>query len=391
MTEGFVSAEGKMIYKLASLLKQHDDKKHRSFIHYYKIVEKPLRDDDGKIVKDDDGNIVIAERKNVLYNIEEVVGYGFCRLYNSTTSYDSLRWREKNEIGKVIPLPNPRRYECADLSPEGIMKELMLIHKRKSLYCACSGGKDSISLAHYTYVNYRKYFKGIFYVVTGVGMKMVLDWLEGYAKGWDWKLFLVKNKKGDVYKERVMINGFPIESNHPVIMRRLKYIPMYDFAIKLANQSKNVLMMYGTRKFESARRMGNVPPILSHGRMWSCSPFYTKTNDEVYKYLAEHDLKISPTYEMFGKSGDCFCGSYTSREEMDLLKKYEPELAEYFLQLERDIAEYGTDRAKKYGKWANMLKGTTSDNVMKESGVDKMICGGDDGCGEGTMHGLEDF
>ena len=388
MTEGFVSAEGKMIYKLASLLKQHDDKKHRSFIHYYKIVEKPLRDDDGKIVKDDDGNIVIAERKNVLYNIEEVVGYGFCRLYNSTTSYDSLRWREKNEIGKVIPLPNPRRYECADLSPEGIMKELMLIHKRKSLYCACSGGKDSISLAHYTYVNYRKYFKGIFYVVTGVGMKMVLDWLEGYAKGWDWKLFLVKNKKGDVYKERVMINGFPIESNHPVIMRRLKYIPMYDFCLDLKKEGvTDSCLVFGTRKFESIRRMGNVPPILKHGSLWSCSPFYTKKTDDVMQYIKDHKLTISPAHDKIGKSGDCMCSCYVKDGDIDLIEKHDPELYEYFMECQREIQEKGTDKAKEYGVW-----GHKKGKIVVRGELDDMegtVCG--DECGAGTLRGDEDY
>lgn len=314
----------------------------------------------------------------------------FSRLYNSTKAYDNLRIRKKVD-GKLEPIGSPRRYNPPDLSSKGIIDEAWNIHnKGERYYVACSGGKDSISLAHWVEANYPEKFKGIFFVNTRIGAKKTWRWLNEYRKDMGWDITVLSNKT-DVYRERALKFGFPSYGNHSIIMRYLKYIPMYDFAIKLANQSKNVLMMYGTRKFESARRMGNVPPILSHGRMWSCSPFYTKTNDEVYKYLAEHDLKISPTYEMFGKSGDCFCGSYTSREEMDLLKKYEPELAEYFLQLERDIAEYGTDRAKKYGKWANMLKGTTSDNVMKESGVDKMICGGDDGCGEGTMHGLEDF
>ena len=114
----------------------------------------------------------------------------FSRLYTTPQEYDAMLWRTRVD-GKLKPV-GVKFYEAQNNTPEEIIREVIQIHKRTKFYVACSGGKDSICLAHYIETNYPDNFKGLIFIDTGVGVKQTQEWLINYCEEKDWKLHIEK-------------------------------------------------------------------------------------------------------------------------------------------------------------------------------------------------------
>ena len=310
----------------------------------------------------------------------------YSRLYTTPKEYDLLRWRTRVD-NKLKPI-GTKHYNVPDESPSGIIDKVINIHGKEEFYVACSGGKDSISLAHYVSTNYPKNFKGLVFIDTGVGIKKTKEWLIDYAKEKGWELYIIKSKIKDAYENLVKKYGFPGAGFHNIVMRILKYVVLREFAFEPIRKEKCIIIS-GTRKFESARRNINTKAITRDGSFYFCSPFYAKTDEFVYKYLLENGLKKTPIHDILGMSGECMCGCYAGVGERELIKQLDPELDQFLTDLERAVQIEGTDAAKKHPTWG----GTNNKPPVIESGVDSdveaIICGSE--CGGGTMRGTENF
>ncbi len=316
----------------------------------------------------------------------------FSRLYSTPTEYDLLRWRKRvitHENGKTtrrLKSLNTRYYWVPDESPDGIIKEMLKIHERENFYVACSGGKDSICLAHYINTNYPDNFKGLVFVDTGVGIMTTQNWLKDYSQKMGWDLNIVKPTPPDAYTDIVLKIGFPGAGLHNIIMRKLKYMAMREFAF--SNDRKyNHCFISGTRKFESQRRAINTRPIARDGQFVFCSPFYARTDEYVYKYLLENGLQRTPIHDKLGMSGECMCGCFAQVNEREMIKELDPKLDEYITWLEEQVQIRGTDRAKKSPKWGSSRL-SKKKNVI-DPNIEAIICGAE--CGGGTMRGVENY
>ncbi len=318
-------------------------------------------------------------------NIEQLDNR-FSRLYSTPKEYDLLRFRAR--VNGKIKRIGVKKYFTPDESPEGILNEMIKIHKRKDFYVACSGGKDSICLAHYIETNYPDNFKGLVFIDTGVGIAATQDWLTDYAQKMGWKLNIVRPDPPDVYTDIVLKLGFPGVGFHNIIMRRLKYMAMREFAFSDDRKFKHCFIS-GTRKFESQRRAINTVPITCDGRFTFCSPFYGKTDEFVYKYLLENGLKRTPVHDKLGMSGECMCGCFAQVNERGLIKELDPKLYEYITWLEDQIQVNGTDLAKKSPKWGGVTLALKHEKNIVDPNVEAVICGTE--CGGGTMRGTENY
>ena len=96
------------------------------------------------------------------------------------------------------------------------------------------------------------------------------------------------------------------------------------------------------------------------------------------------------------------CGSFANINEKFLIRKLDPQLADYIEWLEDGVSRFGTPVAKKYSTWGGassmsdlneqaFIDSFASRNPDME-GLDKVegfICGSE--CGPGTMRGESDF
>ena len=91
------------------------------------------------------------------------------------------------------------------------------------------------------------------------------------------------------------------------------------------------------------------------------APIYSWTTKQVYDYIRDNKLELSPTYETLHMSGDCLCGAFAQQGESQLLYTFHIELAEVIMGLEK---KYG-------GHWGN---GTSITGSSKQANLDDLVC-----------------
>lgn len=317
---------------------------------------------------------------------------------NQKTLFGEKPFTVRNK--KIIKSGGLKFYPPTKETPESIIDDLENIHGRSKFYALSSGGKDSISLTHW--LDSIGKLEAVVHIKTNVGLSMTTDFIIELCEKMNWKLFLIEPSPKFTYASHVLQYGFPGPAFHRLIMGKLKYKTMRDFALTI--DRKNHCLISGVRKFESVRRMGNYPePIQSDGSMWFGCPFFYKTTEETYRYVHENGLSISPAYKTgLGTSGECMCGSFATSGEKDLIRKLDPKLANYIQWLEEGIEKFGTKEAKRYPKWGNQAKMseleqqqqltqffTENPDLKDVNEIESLICGAE--CGPGSMRGMLDY
>ena len=126
------------------------------------------------------------------------------------------------------------------------------------------------------------------------------------------------------------------------------------------------------------------------------------TDKEVYRYVLEHGLRVSPVYDLgLGSSGECMCGSFARKGTKEIIMANDPKLARYIKWLEEGVRLFGTKQAKKYGRWGEApamtdleVQQTIEGYRLHNAGVDldaaeSVSCGVE--CGGGTLRGETDY
>lgn len=300
---------------------------------------------------------------------------------------------------KIIKSGSLKFYQSSVETPDGIIDDLEIIHNRTKFYALTSGGKDSVSLCHW--LAEKGKLESVVHIQTNIGIKATTDFVKDLCQDQGWKLHVIEPSSKFTYASHVLQYGFPLAGFHRLIMGKLKYKTMRDFALTI--DRKNHCLISGVRKFESARRMGNYPyHIQSDGALWFGCPFFYKTSKEIYRYIHTHGLKITPVSDIMGTSGECMCGSFASAGEKLKIKQLDPKLADYIEWLEHGIQKFGTIQAKKYPKWGGQSKMSELEQQQQMdlffadnpdlkivNDIEGVICGVE--CGAGTMRGELDY
>ncbi len=301
---------------------------------------------------------------------------------------------------KIIKSKGVKFYPATVETPDGIIDEIENVYHRSKFYSLTSGGKDSVSLTHWLDIIGK--LEAVVHIKTNIGLESTTDFVYDLCQEHGWKLYVIEPSPKFTYASHVLQYGFPLAGFHNLIMGKLKYKTMRDFALTI-NREEHCLIS-GVRKFESVRRMGNYPyPILSDSALWFACPFFYKTSEETYRYIHENGLKIAPAYSLgLGTSGECMCGSFAVKNEKELIRKLDPKLAEYIKWLEDGVEKFGTKQAKKYPLWGGQpkitelekqqeLDGFFKDNpdLIDVNDTESIVCGQE--CGAGSMRGMLDY
>ena len=320
---------------------------------------------------------------------------------SKTKSQQSL-FSEKPFISKnkkIIKSGSLKFHPSTNETPESIIEDLEIIHNRTKFYALTSGGKDSVSLCHWLAEQGK--LESVVHIQTNIGIQTTTDFVKDLCKDQGWKLHIIEPSPKFTYASHVLQYGFPGPGFHRLIMGKLKYKTMRDFALTI--DRKNHCLISGIRKFESARRMGNYPyPIQSDGALWFGCPFFYKTSEELYRYIHENGLKITPVSDIMGTSGECMCGSFAGKGKKLKIRELDPKLTDYIQWLEDGVEQFGTVHAKRYPKWGGQAKMSDLENqqqmdyFFKENPdlkivneIESLVCGVE--CGAGTMRGEMDY
>lgn len=301
---------------------------------------------------------------------------------------------------KIIKSGTIKFHAPTDETPEAIINDLETIHKRTKFYSLFSGGKDSMSTTHW--LDSIGKLEAVVHIKTNIGLQMTTDFVEEICEKHGWKLYIIEPNPKFTYASHVLQYGFPLAGFHRLIMGKLKYKTMRDFALSI--DRKNHCLISGVRKFESTRRMGNYPyPIQEDSVLWFGCPMFYKSSEETYRYVHENGLTISPAYSKgLGTSGECMCGSFATGGEKQMIRRLDPKLADYIDWLEDGIQKFGTKEAKRYPKWGDQSKMSDLENqqqidsffkdnpdLQQVNDIESMVCGAE--CGAGSMRGMLDY
>jgi len=87
--------------------------------------------------------------------------------------------------------------------------------------------------------------------------------------------------------------------------------------------------------------MGTTQPIQEDGvKIW-CAVIHDWSKNDCNEYIEEQDLPQNPVVLNINKSGECLCGAFARKGELDQLLDHYPEVAEEIEKLEEEVRAAG--------------------------------------------------
>lgn len=204
---------------------------------------------------------------------------------------------------------------------------MALIDELPKCWVLFSGGKDSTCTAYYL-ANQNKLI-GCLFLDTGIGTPDIIPFVKDICETRGWKIEIIRTPRS--YETMVQKYGFPKPYSHQMYMIGLKLHALQVFR----KQFGKVDLASGVRKGESKRRFKNVKGVSIINGMKCYAPIADWTDGQVWEYIHKNNLQISPAYEKLHISGDCLCGAFARREEIQLLRMFYPEVYERIDRLEQ--------------------------------------------------------
>jgi 3'-phosphoadenosine 5'-phosphosulfate sulfotransferase (PAPS reductase)/FAD synthetase len=199
-----------------------------------------------------------------------------------------------------------------------------------------SGGGDSTASTHL--VKNHPRFSFALKIDTGIGVPETNEYVRETCAAWgvelrEYKATEYVNAKGEndpqVYRDFVLRWGFPGPAGHGLMFQRLKQRPLYQALRDLgAKRGATILLVSGCRSDESQRRMANTRYLQQwEGQRYFVAPIWDWTKADVNSYLKANDIKPNPVIKLIHKSGECLCGAFAKRGELDELRLWFPDVA----------------------------------------------------------------
>ncbi len=132
-------------------------------------------------------------------------------------------------------------------------------------------------------------------------------------------------RENDHYEKITKKMGFPGPAYHWVMYLALKHKPIKTFVKDYHNEDETVAFISGVRKKESDRRAKNISDdgiSYNWGECPVVSPIAYWSDSDVTSYRRFNDLPSNPVSDILGMSGECLCGCFGSREELEKLKRW---------------------------------------------------------------------
>lgn len=200
-----------------------------------------------------------------------------------------------------------------------------------------SGGNDSTVLAHL--------FKDIAthaaHANTGIGIEQTREFVRNTCAAWDLPLIEKYPREQDSFRAMVLSQGFPGPGHHYKAFQRLKERQLRQVRAELVKNGRRecVVFLAGRRRQESERR-ANIPEMEREGAVVWCSPLVNWTKLDLTTYRLMHaPVPVNEVSDLIHMSGECLCGSFAKKDELDEISMWFPEVRAEIEALEAEIAD----------------------------------------------------
>lgn len=200
-----------------------------------------------------------------------------------------------------------------------------------------SGGNDSTTLLHL--MHQLGHVTHAVHANTGIGIEQTRQFVRDTTAAWG--IPLIEEHPPIGYRELVLERGFPGPAQHFKMYQRLKERCLDKARLPLGvhrSRTKRALFIAGRRRDESERRM-NVPLSEADGSVIWVSPIAEWTALDLNTYRAVHGVPRNEVADLIHMSGECLCGSFAKRNELDEIGDWFPAVRAEIEELERLIAD----------------------------------------------------
>ena len=231
------------------------------------------------------------------------------------------------------------KVKAARLSVDEAIRE----HNPVVVAVGVSGGTDSIATAHVVLEHLRdNEVKSVaLHINTGIGIPATRTFVRDVCAKMKWQLLEYHaDDQGESYEDLVLERGFPGPFMHRKMYNRLKERSIEAF-VREHKESRmdRVLICTGIRAEESSRRMGINKRIDRRGAQVWLNPILDWTGQDKHEYTTRHNLPVNPVHKKIGMSGECLCGAYAHKGELDLVRLVCPATADRIERLQERVME----------------------------------------------------
>lgn len=206
-------------------------------------------------------------------------------------------------------------------------------HQAAGIVGPFSGGNDSHTLVHVM----RERLTHLAHANTGIGIEETRDFVRRKAADYDLPLLERSPAAKDSYEAHVLRYGFPGPAMHFKMYTRLKERALEQVRNELVDgqpHRRRVVFLAGRRREESKRR-ANVPEFERKGSIVWCSPMVLWTKIDLNTYRQMVDLERNPVADLIHMSGECLCGAFAGKGELDEVGAWFPQVREHIADLAR--------------------------------------------------------
>lgn len=201
-----------------------------------------------------------------------------------------------------------------------------------------SGGNDSTTLAHI----FKDRASHAIHANTTIGIEQTRRFVRDTCEAWG--IPLIEKTAPTSYRELVIERGFPGPAMHFKMYQRLKERCLDAARVDLGvsnSRTKAAVFIAGRRRQESRRR-ADVPLSERDGSVIWVSPlaFWTKLDLNTYR-LMNPGIPRNQASDTLHMSGECLCGAFAHRGELDEIGHWYPEVRAEIEALEAEVRAAG--------------------------------------------------
>lgn len=229
-----------------------------------------------------------------------------------------------------------------------IIEAAVAEHTPSHVFAMFSGGYDSLVIAHIA--SQIEGFTACVHINTGIGIPTTRSYVRDTCEQYGWNLFEYNAKANrkqngepeQTYEELVLERGFPGPAQHQKMYDRLKGRSVARL-IREHKTERNgrIMLVTGIRQQESLKRMGYTKPTSRIGAQVWVNPIFYWSKADRQEYITEHNLPVNPVVEALCMSGECLCGAFAKKGELQSIKAICLETGEYLENLQRQVTGAG--------------------------------------------------
>lgn len=211
-----------------------------------------------------------------------------------------------------------------------------------------SGGNDSTVLAHLM----RDRATHFAHANTTIGIERTREFVRDTAATWNVPLLERRPPRGSAYVDLITerrksgeVEGFPGPAKHWKMYQRLKLRAMEQVQRELITNPyrERLIFLAGRRLTESARRtQRSIPEIERRKSVVWVSPLRNWTTSDMNTYrMVYPGCPRNEVSDLIHMSGECLCGAFAGRGEIEEIGDWFPHVADEIKNLERIVTTAG--------------------------------------------------